>query len=101
MKIEKGQVYQLRDGAEPFRLPGREEYLTLAVVAGFGKEPLLLLTNLLRVRDSQRLWWIVQIHPTRWNIEETVLTQSCPYSNLDTLQISRLPCLAIAKGDVS
>jgi hypothetical protein len=30
----------------PTRLPGREEKLLLVVVTGFGKEPLLLLTNL-------------------------------------------------------
>jgi len=60
IKIENGQekVYSLRYGAEPFRLPGREEQLLLVVVAGFGQEPLLLLTNLCGVRDSQSLWWI-------------------------------------------
>ena len=73
IKIERGQekVYELRYGAEPIRLPGREEPLHLVVVAGFGKEPLLLLTNLLGVRDSQSLWWIAQIYLTRWKIEET------------------------------
>ena len=64
-------MYQLRYGAEPFRLPGREEPLLLVVVAGFGPEPLLLLTNLCGVRDSQSLWWIAQIYLTRWKIEET------------------------------
>jgi len=61
-QIENGQekVYSLRYGAEPFRLPGREEQLLLVVVAGFGQEPLLLLTNLCGVRDSQSLWWIAQ-----------------------------------------
>ena len=73
IKIENGQekVYLLRYGAEPFRLPGREEPLLLMVVAGFGQEPLLLLTNLCGVRDSQSLWWIAQIYLTRWKIEET------------------------------
>ena len=41
------------------------------VVAGFGAEPLLLLTNLEVVRDSSSLWWIVRIYLTRWKIEET------------------------------
>jgi hypothetical protein len=41
----------------------------LVVVAGFGEEPLLLLTNALgRARGSQSLWWIVQIYLTRWKI---------------------------------
>ena len=73
IKIENGQekIYQLRFGAEPCHLPGREEPLLLVVVAGFGQEPLLLLTNVGRVRDSQSLWWIAQIYLTRWKIEET------------------------------
>ena len=59
-KIENGQekMYPLRYGAESFRLPGREEPLLLVVVAGFGPEPLLLLTKLGGVQDSQSLWWI-------------------------------------------
>ena len=67
IKIENGQekVHQLRYGAEPFRLPGREERLQLVGVAGFGQEPLLLLTNLSAVRESESLWWIVQIYLTR------------------------------------
>ncbi len=67
IKIEDGQerVYELRYGDEPIRLPGREEKLPLVVVAGFGQQPLLLLTNLWAVRDSQGLWWIVQIYLTR------------------------------------
>ena len=71
--IEDGQEkrYELRYGAAPIRLPGLEEKLLLVVVAGFGAEPLLLLTNLDVVRDSWRLWWIVRIYRTRWKIEET------------------------------
>jgi hypothetical protein len=48
IKIQDGQEksYELRYGAEPIRLPGREEQLWLVVVAGFGEEPLMLLTNL-------------------------------------------------------
>ena len=73
IKIEGGQekIYTLRYGAEPIRLPGREEPLFLVVVAGFGQQPLLLLTNLEGVQGSQSLWWIVQIYLTRWKIEET------------------------------
>lgn len=36
------------------------------VIAGFGVEPLMLLTGLPVVtRDSQALWWIAQIYLTR------------------------------------
>jgi hypothetical protein len=64
--------YDLRYGVEPIRLLGRDEPLDLVVVAGFGEEPMLLLTNALEgARDSQSLWWIAQIYLTRWKIEET------------------------------
>jgi hypothetical protein len=90
IKIEKGQekIYELRYGAEPFRLPGREEPLLLVVVAGFGQEPLLLLTNLSGVRDSQSLWWIVQIYLTRWKIEETFRFVKQSY-NLEDIRVMR------------
>jgi hypothetical protein len=71
IKIQDGQEksYELRYGAEPIRLPGREEPLWLVVVAGFGEEPLMLQTNLpIRAKDSQSLWWIVQTYLTRWKI---------------------------------
>lgn len=99
IKIENGQekVYQLRYGAEPFRLPGREEPLLLVVVAGFGQEPLLLLTNVCGVRDSQSLWWIVQIYLTRWKIEETFrfVKQSYQLEDIRVLRYQRLKNLVL------
>lgn len=99
IQIEKGQekVYELRYGAEPIRLPGREEPLHLVVVAGFGQEPLLLLTNLLPVRDSQSLWWIVQIYLTRWKIEETFrfVKQSYNVEDIRVLRYQRLKNLVL------
>ena len=73
-------------------LPGREEPLQLVVVAGFGPEPLLLLTNLCGVRDSQSLWWIVQIYLTRWKIEETFrfVKQSYHLEDIRVLRCQRL-----------
>lgn len=99
IKIEKGQekIYELRYGAEPFRLPGREEPLLLVVVAGFGQEPLLLLTNLSGVRDSQSLWWIVQIYLTRWKIEETFrfVKQSYQLEDIRVMRYQRLKNLVL------
>jgi hypothetical protein len=41
------------------------------VINGFGDEPLMLITKLpLRARDSQSLWWVVQIYVTHWKIKE-------------------------------
>ncbi len=99
IKIENGQekVYQLRFGAEPFRLPGREEPLLLVVVAGFGAEPLLLLTNVGGVRDSQSLWWIAQIYLTRWKIEETFrfVKQSYQLEDIRVMRYQRLKNLVL------
>lgn len=99
IKIEKGQekIYELRYGAEPFRLPGREEPLLLVVVAGFGQEPLLLLTNLSGVRDSQSLWWIVQIYLTRLKIEETFrfVKQSYQLEDIRVMRYQRLKNLVL------
>ncbi|PYT45044.1 MAG: hypothetical protein DMG47_09345 [Acidobacteria bacterium] len=99
IKIENRQekVYSLRYGAEPFRLPGREEQLLLVVVAGFGQEPLLLLTNLCGVRDSQSLWWIAQIYLTRWKIEETFrfVKQSYPLEDIRVMRYQRLKNLVL------
>jgi hypothetical protein len=95
IRIEDGKekVYQLQYGAEAIWLPGRKEKLLLVVVAGFGKEPLLLLTDLVAgVRDSDSLWWIVEIYLTRWKIEETFrfLKQSYNLEDLRVLSYQRL-----------
>lgn len=99
IKIEDGQekIYELRYGAEPVRLPGREEKLWLVVVAGFGQEPLLLLTNLEVARDSESLWWIVEIYLTRWKIEETFrfLKQSYRLEDIRVLRYQRLQNLVV------
>ena len=93
-KIADGRekVYERRYGAEPIRLPGREEKLRLVVIAGCGKEPLLLLTNLAVARDSESLWWIVQIYLPRWKIEETFrfLKQSYHLEDIRVLRYQRL-----------
>ena len=97
--IEEGQEkrYELRYGAEPIRLPGREEKMLLVVVAGFGREPLLLLTNLEAVRDSSSLWWIVRIYLTRWKIEETFrfVKQSYHLEDIRVLRYQRLKNLVL------
>jgi len=95
IRIEDGKekVYQVRYGAEPIRLPGRSEKMLLVVVAGFAQEPLMLLTNLVgRARDSESLWWIVEIYLTRWKIEETFrfLKQSYNLEDLRVLSYQRL-----------
>ena len=91
IKIQDGQenAYDLRYGAEPIRLPGRPEQLWLVVVTGFGEAPLMLLTNLpVTAKDSQSLWWIVQIYLTRWKIEETFRFVKQSY-NLEDIRVMK------------
>jgi hypothetical protein len=100
VKIQDGQekVYELRYGAEPIRLPGRSEKLWLVVIAGFGEQPLMLLTDLpVAARDSQALWWIVQIYLTRWKIEETFrfVKQSYNLEDIRVMKYQRLKNLVI------
>jgi hypothetical protein len=95
---EQEKAYDLRYGAEPIRLPGRSEPLWLVVVAGFGEAPLILLTNLpIAAKDSQSLWWIVQIYLTRWKIEETFrfIKQSYNLEDVRVMKYQRLKNLVI------
>ena len=100
IKIEDGKekTYDLRYGVEPIRLVGRPEKLFLVVVAGFGAEPMLLLTNVLeQARGSQSLWWIVQIYLTRWKIEETFrfIKQSYNREDIRVMKYQRLKNLVV------
>jgi hypothetical protein len=100
VKIQDGRekTYELRLGVEQIRLPGRSELLDLVVVAGFGKEPMMLLTNALnRARDSESLWWIAQIYLTRWKIEETFrfLKQSYNLEDIRVRKYQRLKNLVV------
>lgn len=100
IKIQDGQekTFDLRYGVEPLRLLGRQEQLYLVVVTGWGEEPLLLLTNALeRARDSQSLWWIVQIYLTRWKIEETFrfIKQSYNLEDIRVMKYQRLKNLVV------
>ena len=95
---EQEKAYDLRYGAEAIRLPGRSEPLWLVVVVGFGEAPLMLLTNLpIAAKDSQSLWWIVQIYLTRWKIEETFrfIKQSYNLEDVRVMKYQRLKNLVI------
>ena len=100
VKIDKGQekTYQLHYGAEPIQLVGRPEQLWLVVVAGFGEQPILLVTNLkLRARDSENLWWAARIYWTRWKIEETFrfVKQSYNLEDIRVMKYQRLKNLVV------
>ena len=59
---------------------------------------MLLLTNALEgARDSQSLWWIVQIYLTRWKMEETFrfLKQSYNLEDIRVMKYQRLKNLVV------
>ena len=100
VKIRDGQekICDLRYGVERIRLVGHDEPLQLVLVAGFGEEPILLLTNALDgAQHSQSLWWIAQIYLTRWKMEETFrfLKQSYKLEDIRVMAYQRLKNLVV------
>ena len=78
----KAHIYLTRDGKEEFMhlsfgaisvaLPDDpSNWYTLVIIKGFGKQPMLLLTNKqVNIRNSKELWRIVEIYLTRWKCDE-------------------------------
>jgi hypothetical protein len=100
VKVQDGheKIYDLRYGVERIRLVGRDEPLHLVVIAGFGEEPIWLLTNALEgARDSPSLWWIAPIYLTRWKMEETFrfLKQSYNLEDIRVMKYQRLKNLVV------
>jgi len=100
VRIDKGQEksYALRYGAAPIRRLGRDEQLWLVVIAGFGEQPILLVTNLkLRARDSESVCWAARIYGTRWKIAETFrfVKQSYNLEDIRVMKYRRLKNLVV------
>lgn len=78
----KAHIYLTKDGKEEFMhlnygavtvaLPSHpEQWYTLVIIEGFGKQPMLLLTNKeLNILNGTQLWRIVEIYLTRWKCDE-------------------------------
>lgn len=64
--------YTIHFGVRLVKVPGRAERMYLVVVEGFGKEPLMLLTNLELKRTRTSLWFVVGGYLTRWRVEEAI-----------------------------
>jgi len=92
-ETRKGEkVYHLEFGARKVKLPERAEQLTLVVVKGFGKKPLMLLTNI-EVKGSRKsIWRIVEAYISRWLVEETIrfMKQSYNLEDIRLLEWQRL-----------
>jgi len=68
------------------------------VIAGFGEQPILLVTNLkLRARDSESVCWAARIYGTRWKIEETFrfVKQSYNLEDIRGMKYRRLKNLVV------
>lgn len=87
----------LEVGARRIHLPGHPEELNLVVVKGFGREPLMLLTNLRLKRSRKSIWHVVAAYMTRWRIEETIrfMKQSYQLEDVRVLRYERLQNLMV------
>jgi len=83
---------RLEVGYRRVRLPDHPDELGLVVVKGFGREPMMLLTNLRLKRNRKCIWHIVEAYLTRWRIEETIrfMKQSYQLEDIRVLKYSRL-----------
>jgi len=94
VRVDEGKekVYSLSYGYRPVRLPGREEQLYLVVVAGLGRKPLLLLTNLPMRKNRRVLWEVVEAYFSRWRVEDTIrfVKQSYRLEDIRVLTYRRL-----------
>ncbi len=78
--------YDLEFGARKVKLPGRAEQMTLVVVRGFGRKPLMLLTNV-EVKNSRKsVWRIVEAYISRWLVEEAIRFMKQSY-NLEDIRL--------------
>lgn len=89
--------HHLQYGFRAVKLPRYPQvHLTLVVVRGFGREPLLLLTNLEVKATRRSVWRVVQGYLSRWLVEETIrfIKQSYQLEDLRVLHYERLRNLA-------
>lgn len=84
-------------GGMEVRLPDRPgEVLRLVVVRGFGRAPMMLLTNLAGGNGREDLWRVVEGYVTRWRVEEAIrcIKQSYRLENMRLLDYGRLKNMA-------
>ena len=72
-ETEEGEkTCQISYGFRRVKLPGKKQQLFLVVVKGFGKEPLMLLTNVPVKKSRKSLWFIVEGYLSRWLVEDAI-----------------------------
>lgn len=92
----KEKVYRLAFGGMKVRFPDSSVPLSLLVVSGFGKKPLMLLTTL-PFGSKKRAWRIVESYLGRWKVEETIrfIKQSYALEDIRLLSYQRLRTMAV------
>ena len=94
VKEVKGEekTFHLEYGFRRVRFPGREEQLYLVVIKGFGRKPMMLLTNVEVDRTRKKLWFILSSYLSRWLVEETIrfIKQSYHLEDVRVLNYQRL-----------
>jgi hypothetical protein len=85
----KGNVYNLKVSHITVEIPSlKGEKLTMIVVYGYGKEPMVLLTNK-QVRKKAEVISILKAYILRWRIEEMFRVQKVEFQ-LETIQVESL-----------
>jgi hypothetical protein len=95
IREEKGQekAFRISYGFRAVRLPRHPQTpLWLVVVKGFGKDPMMLLTNVPMRKNRKKLWWAASAYITRWKVEETIrfMKQSYGLEDVRVLAYERL-----------
>jgi hypothetical protein len=84
--------YDIAYGFCPVQLPDIPAPLYLVVIAGFGSDPMMLLTNMAMRKNRAVLSWVVESYHTRWRVEETIrfVKQSYGLEDVRVLTYRRL-----------
>src|SRR5690625_3486979 len=85
----KGTVYDLKVSHITVEIPSlKGQKLTMVVVYGYGKEPMVLLTNK-QVRKKDEVLSILKAYITRWRIEEMFRVQKYEFG-LEEIRVRSL-----------
>lgn len=88
----KGTVYDLKVSHITVEIPSlKGQKLTMVVVYGYGKEPMVLLTNK-QVRKKDEVLSILKAYITRWRIEEMFRVQKYEFG-LEEIRVRSLSSL--------
>src|SRR5690625_4573255 len=88
----KGTIYDLKVSHLTVEIPSlKGKKLTMVVVYGYGKEPMVLLTNK-RIRKKDEVLSVLKAYITRWRIEEMFRVQKQEL-DLENIRVRTLPRL--------